>query len=84
MYCFYLAESSSNEFVALHDLVALELCHKYLPDLFSEESILKTDQLTKQMIDKAQDICKLTKVILSLFTCGYSIKSLLGTNTTYL
>lgn len=60
---FYLAEDPSDEFVALRDLVSLELCQKYLPDLFSKESILKTNRLTKEMIEKARDICKLTKVI---------------------
>jgi hypothetical protein len=60
--CLYLVETPSNEFVALHDLVSLELCHKYLSDLFSKESILKTNRLTKEMIDKARDVCKLTKV----------------------
>ncbi|CAM2723122.1 unnamed protein product [Rotaria socialis] len=55
------AEDPSDEFVALRDLVSLELCHKYLPDLFSKESILKTNRLTKEMIEKARDICKLTK-----------------------
>ncbi|UJR20315.1 hypothetical protein I4U23_023446 [Adineta vaga] len=55
------AEDPSDEFVALRDLVSLELCHKYLPDLFSKESILKTSRLTKEMIEKAQDVCKLTK-----------------------
>ncbi len=60
-YC--LAEDPSDEFIALRDLVSLELCHKYLPDLFSKESILKTERLTKEMVDKARDVCKLTKVI---------------------
>ncbi|CAF2084766.1 unnamed protein product, partial [Rotaria magnacalcarata] len=54
-------EDPSDEFVALRDLVSLELCQKYLPDLFSKESILKTNRLTKEMIEKARDICKLTK-----------------------
>ncbi|CAF2039643.1 unnamed protein product [Rotaria magnacalcarata] len=45
------AEDPSDEFVALRDLVSLELCHKYLPDLFSKESILKTNRATKEMID---------------------------------
>ena len=64
---FCLAEDPSDEFVALRDLVSLELCHKYLPDLFSKESILKTNRLTNEMIDKARDVCKLTKVIFYLF-----------------
>ncbi|CAF3074615.1 unnamed protein product [Rotaria sp. Silwood2] len=55
------AEDPSDEFVALRDLVSLELCHKYLPDLFSKESILKTDRVAKEMIDKAREVCKLTK-----------------------
>jgi len=55
------AEDPSDEFVALRDLVSLELCHKYLPDLFSKQSILKSERLTKEMIDKARDVCKLTK-----------------------
>ncbi|CAM2723299.1 unnamed protein product [Rotaria socialis] len=50
------AEDPSDEFVALRDLVSLELCHKYLPDLFSKESILKTDRVTKEMIDKAREV----------------------------
>ncbi|CAF3967836.1 unnamed protein product, partial [Rotaria sp. Silwood1] len=54
-------EDPSDEFVALRDLVSFELCHKYLPDVFSKESILKTNRLTKEMINKAKDICKLTK-----------------------
>ncbi|CAF4190487.1 unnamed protein product [Rotaria sp. Silwood2] len=41
------AEDPSDKFIALRDLVSLELCHKYLPDLFSKESILKTNRLTK-------------------------------------
>jgi len=57
-----LAEDPSDEYIALRDLVSLELCHKYLPDLFSKESILKTNRLTKEMIDQARDVCKLTKV----------------------
>jgi hypothetical protein len=57
-----LAENPSDDFVALRILTSLELCHKYLPDLFSKESILKSDRLTKQMIDKARDICNLSKV----------------------
>ncbi len=60
-YC--LAEDPSDEFIALRDLVSLELCHKYLSDLFSKESILKTERLTKEMVYKARDVCKLTKVI---------------------
>jgi hypothetical protein len=59
---FDLAEDPSDEFVALRDLVSLELCHKYASDLFSKESILKSDRLTKEMINKARDVCKLTKV----------------------
>jgi hypothetical protein len=59
---FYLAEDPSDNFIALRDLVSLELCHKYLRDLFSKESILKTERLTKAMIDKAREVCKLTKV----------------------
>ncbi|CAF0846597.1 unnamed protein product [Rotaria sordida] len=55
------AEDPSDEFIALRDLVSFELCHKYLPDVFSKESILKTNRLTKEMIYKARDICKLTK-----------------------
>ncbi|CAF1494477.1 unnamed protein product, partial [Rotaria magnacalcarata] len=55
------AEDPSDEFVALRDLVALELCHKYLPDLFSKEASIKMNRLTKEMIDKAPDISKLTK-----------------------
>ncbi|CAF1580242.1 unnamed protein product [Rotaria magnacalcarata] len=55
------AEDPSDEFVALRDLVSLELCHKYLPDLFSKESILKTNRATKEVIDKAREVCKLTK-----------------------
>ena len=59
----YLAEDPSDEFVALRDLVSLELCHEYLPDLFSKESILKTNRVAKEMIDQVRNICKLTKVI---------------------
>ncbi|CAF3463461.1 unnamed protein product [Rotaria socialis] len=55
------AEDPSDEFVALRDLVALELCHKYLPDFFSKEASIKMNRLTKEMIDKAPDISKLTK-----------------------
>ncbi|CAF2666411.1 unnamed protein product [Rotaria sp. Silwood2] len=55
-------EDPSDEFIPLSDLVSLELCHKYLPDLFLKESILKTSRLTKEMIDYARDVCKLTKV----------------------
>ncbi|CAF4575691.1 unnamed protein product, partial [Rotaria sp. Silwood2] len=54
-------EDPSDEFIPLSDLVSLELCHKYLPDLFLKESILKTSRLTKEMIDYARDVCKLTK-----------------------
>ncbi len=61
-----LAEDPSDEYIALRDLVSLELCQKYLHDLFSKESNLKTDRLTKEMIDKARDVCKLTKVRFSL------------------
>jgi hypothetical protein len=38
-------EDPSDEFVALRDLVSLELCHKYLSELFSKESILRTTRL---------------------------------------
>ncbi|CAF1207012.1 unnamed protein product [Rotaria sp. Silwood1] len=44
-----------DKFIALRDLVSLELCHTYLPDLFSKESINKVNRLTKEMIDKAQE-----------------------------
>ncbi|CAF3325824.1 unnamed protein product, partial [Rotaria sp. Silwood2] len=54
-------EDPSDKFIALRDLVSLELCHKYLPDLFSKESILKTNRLTKEIINKAQNVCKLTQ-----------------------
>jgi hypothetical protein len=57
-----LAEDPSDEFVALRDLVSLELCHQYLPNLFSKESILKTERLTKEMVEQARDVCKLNKV----------------------
>jgi len=56
------AEDPSDDFVALRDLVSLELCRKYLPEVFSKEAILKTDRMTKEMIEQAQQICKLTKV----------------------
>jgi spermidine synthase len=69
-YC--LAEDPSDEFVALRDLVSLELCHKYLPDLFSKESILKTERLTKEIIDKARDVCKLTKVNFDLILINFN------------
>jgi len=55
------AEDPSDDFVALRDLVSLELCRKYLPEVFSKEAILKTDRMTKEMIEQAQQICKLTK-----------------------
>ena len=71
----YLAKKPSNAFIALNDLVSLELCHTYLPNLFSKESILKTDRLTKEMIDKARDICKLSEVRFYLFILTYLIKS---------
>lgn len=59
---FYLVVNPSNEFIALHDLVSFGLCYKYLYDLFSKESINKINRLTQEMIDKARDVCKLTKV----------------------
>jgi hypothetical protein len=65
-------KDSSDEFVALRDNISLDLCHKYLPDLFSKESILKTDRLTKEMIDQARDVCKLTKVSFSLFFISFN------------
>ncbi|CAF3098383.1 unnamed protein product [Rotaria sp. Silwood2] len=55
------AEDPSDEFVGLRDLVSFELCDKYLFDVFSKELILKTNRLTKEMINKARYICKLTK-----------------------
>jgi len=58
-----LAEDPSDEFVTLRDLVSLELCHKYLPNLFSTQSILTTNRLTNEMIKEARKVCKLTKVI---------------------
>jgi hypothetical protein len=77
-----LAYNPSNEFTEFRDFISLELCHKYLPDLFSKELILETNRLTEEMIDKARDICKLTKVILSLFSFPYLIKFILASNTT--
>jgi len=68
---FYLAKNPSKEFIALRDLVSLEWCHKYLCELFSKESILKTNQLTKDMIDQARGVYKLTKVRLSLILLTY-------------
>lgn len=62
-FSFYLAEDPSDEFLALRDLVAFELCQKHLPNLFSKSAILKTDRLTSEMIEQARKICKLTRVI---------------------
>ena len=47
----------------MRDLVSFELCQKHLPNLFSKSAILKTDRLTSEMIEQAQKICKLTRVI---------------------
>jgi hypothetical protein len=58
-----VAKDPSDKFVALRDLVSLELYHKYLPELFSKESFLKTTRSTNEMIEKAREVCKLTKVI---------------------
>ncbi|CAF3343731.1 unnamed protein product [Rotaria sp. Silwood1] len=58
------AEDPSDEFVALRDLVSLELCHKYLPDLVSKESMLKTDlcKLTKQETRRVHEMCLLQSI----------------------
>lgn len=60
---FCSAEDPSHEFISLRDLVSLELCYKYLNKLFSKQSILETTCITKEMIDKTQEIYKLTEVI---------------------
>ncbi|CAF3758170.1 unnamed protein product [Rotaria socialis] len=49
------AENPTNGFIALRDLVLLELCHNLLPDLFSKKSIIKITRLTQEMINQARD-----------------------------
>ena len=56
------AEDPSEEFVALRDLVSFELAQKDLSNCFSKQAMNKTDRLTKQIVDQARQICKLTKV----------------------
>ncbi|CAF2226311.1 unnamed protein product, partial [Rotaria magnacalcarata] len=54
-------QDPSDNFIALRDLVSLELCHKYLPDLFSKDAILKTNWLTNEIFDKTHAVCKISK-----------------------
>ena len=56
---FILAEDPSEEFVALRDLVSFELAQKLLPEYFAKEAMDKTDRLTKEMLERARQICKL-------------------------
>ena len=55
-------ESQSDGFMALNDLVTLELCHKNIPHLFSKESICQVDEIPQEAIEKVHNICKLSEV----------------------
>lgn len=55
------AEDPSDEFVCLRDLVQFELVQQHLPEIFSKKSMGEHRQLTKETIDRARQICKLTK-----------------------
>jgi len=55
------AEDPSDEFIALRDLVSLELCQSLLPEIFTHKSILQSTRPSKEIIDQARQVCKMTK-----------------------